>query len=351
MAVKFSLTRVKNSAPLAADWLALETRNTHSFFQSWVWTGCLFAERFDDPILLTCDEDGAPIALGLFNRRVNMIGATSLHLGESGVPALDAPYIEHNGLIGAWDTAQISAMLRHARTGTLDGRRPILPRRLVLSGVDGIHLAAVTHVGGTVSVARTHTAPYVDLELLRSTGIEHLPSLSANSRHQLRRSARQFAVRGALAITRATSAALAHDYLDSLAELHQRAWTSRGKPGAFANPFFRRFHHALIDRAPEQVDLLRISAGDHAIGYLHNFRHRGQVLAYQSGFDYANPTSHQKPGLTCHQLAIAMYAAEGAIMYDFLAGADRYKQSLANAATTLHWLSITPDLSEIMRRN
>jgi hypothetical protein len=28
--------------------------------------------------------------------------------------------------------------------------------------------------------------------------------------------------------------------------------------------------------------------------------------------------------------------------YDFLAGGDRYKTSLANAALSLHWLEMTP---------
>ena len=62
--------------------------------------GCLFAERFDHPVLLTAQEDGALVALGLFNCRANLIGAARLHLGEAGSAALDAPYIEHNGFLG-----------------------------------------------------------------------------------------------------------------------------------------------------------------------------------------------------------------------------------------------------------
>ena len=36
------------------------------------------------------------------------------------------------------------------------------------------------------------------------------------------------------------------DYLSRLKQLHQAYWTRRGKPGAFANEFFERFHRALI---------------------------------------------------------------------------------------------------------
>ena len=98
------------------------------------------------------------------------------------------------------------------------------------------------------------------------------------------------------------------------------------------------------------MDLLHITAGDRTIGYLHNFNHQGRAYAYQSGFDYDAADSHQKPGLTCHWLAIAMCAAAGTAFYDFLAGADRYKRSLATGETTLFWLTVNPTLGEMLRR-
>jgi CelD/BcsL family acetyltransferase involved in cellulose biosynthesis len=90
------------------------------------------------------------------------------------------------------------------------------------------------------------------------------------------------------------------------------------------------------------VDLLRMSAGGQTFGYLYNFRFHGRVLTYQSGFDYAAAGPHEKPGMTCHHLAIEACAAEGVDCYDFLAGADRYKTSLATGAVPLHWLEISP---------
>ncbi len=66
------------------------------------------------------------------------------------------------------------------------------------------------------------------------------------------------------------------------------------------------------------------------------------VSAYQSGFAYALANSHRKPGLTCHASAIEMYLAEGVQKYDFLAGGDRYKLTLANAQAKRYWLRITP---------
>jgi CelD/BcsL family acetyltransferase involved in cellulose biosynthesis len=210
--------------------------------------------------------------------------------------------------------------------------------------VDAAHVAAARQAGA-VRLLRQSPAPWLDLTALGQGGLP--AALSANTRYQLRRSDRAYAARGPIRVDRAATLAEAEDFLDALAVLHQATWTARGKPGAFANPFFRVFHRALLARAlPRgEAEVLRIAAGAAAIGYLYNFRHRGRVLAYQSGFDYAAAGPHQKPGLTCHHAAIALCRREGAVAYDFLAGGDRYKTSLANATTALFWLDLAPRLS------
>jgi CelD/BcsL family acetyltransferase involved in cellulose biosynthesis len=216
------------------------------------------------------------------------------------------------------------------------------PRRVALSGIPERYIAAAGEGPYRASIRVTRPAPFVDLAALRLAGRPYLSRLSANTRYQLRRSQRRYEADGPLTICRARSVAEAGEFLDRLAELHQRYWTGRGRPGAFANAKFGRFHRALIERAfPEgEIDLLRICGGGRVVGYLYNFLYRRVVYAYQSGFDYAVSDSHQKPGLTCHHLAIERYLAAGADRYDFLAGADRYKQSLASGATLLHWIEI-----------
>jgi len=186
-------------------------------------------------------------------------------------------------------------------------------------------------------------APWIDLAPLRS-GADLPGGLSANTRYQLRRSERAYAALGPVALERAATPAQAHAFLDELAALHQATWRARGRSGAFTDPFFGRFHHALIDRGlPRgEIDLLRITAGWQVVGLLYNFRYRGRLLAYQSGFDYAGAARHQKPGLTCHLLAARFAAAAGLDRYELLAGEDRYKTSLAESATRLHWLDVGP---------
>ncbi len=334
--LRITVHTAPDAAALEATWRELETRAELSFFQSWTWAGCLFGARFTDPVLLRAERGGAVVALGLFNRR-----RLALHLGESGDAAQDGVYVEHNGLLLARHGApDLVALLRAAR------RPGVVPRRLVLSGVDEAHLLAVRAAGGRVVLRRAHVAPLLDLTV---TGGDWMAGLSANTRQQLRRSVRAY---GSVALRRAETVREAHEFLDALAVLHQASWNRRGQPGAFARPFFREFHRALIARGlpRDEIDLLRVSAGGAVIGYLYNFRHRGRVLAYQSGFDYQAARGAQQPGLTCHQAAIDMYVAAGAKAYDFLAGDHRYKRSLANAEQQLYWLTLYPAVTSVLRR-
>jgi CelD/BcsL family acetyltransferase involved in cellulose biosynthesis len=348
--VRITLSRPSDLAGVADRWQSLEARAELSFFQSWAWVGCLAEERFPDPVLLTAEEDGRTVALALFNRSRRRFAPEALYLGESGAGGLDSVFVEHNGpLLERGGAALLAELLRAAMHAPIaDPTGPPARRRLVLSGVGEAQLqaahAALAGPDHHVCLLRTRPAPFVDLAGLRRAGTLFLHSLSANTRYQLRRSARRYAGSGALAIRRPASLEEAWAFLDGLAALHQATWRRRGLPGMFAAPAFLRFHRTLLARTlPRgELDLLRVAAGDRVIGYLYNFRFRGRVLAYQSGFDYAGAGPHEKPGMTCHHLAIEAAAAEGMDCYDFLAGADRYKLSLASGSVPLHWLEIAP---------
>lgn len=320
---------------VGSRWRRLEQRAAASFFQSWAWVGCLGVERFDRPLLLEVRQDGELVAMALFNRQARRWPLpTRLFLGESGRPALDAVFVEHNGILADLQGAQ--DMLATCLQAVLDRRLP-----LTLSGVGAPYPQACGAAGAVTVACRERLAPYVDLSAARRAG-GYLGCLSSNTRYQLRRSAKSYAARGALRVTRAESVASAHRSLDALGALHQQTWTRRGQAGAFANPDFVRFHHTLIDRAFDDggIDLLCITAGEEILGYLYNLRRGGQVSAYQSGFDYANAAAHQKPGLTCHHQAIERYLDGMDATYDFLAGDGRYKTSLATAAAPLFWLEV-----------
>lgn len=325
--LEIGISRFPDFAALEAEWRALETRAAPSFFQSWSWIGCLAEERFPDPVLLRARAGGETVGLALFNRR-----GRTLSLTESGDPALDAPFIEHNAPLVAGGPEIAAALLRAAWQ---------VPKvsRLVLGGVAP---ALAEAAGGHGFRRQLRGAPFVDLAAVQGQGGDYLSSRSPNTRQQIRRSLRHFAAAGALSLARAGTAAEAAAWLDALVALHTASWQRRGKPGAFATEFLRRFHAALVASsfARDELDLLRLTAGSAVVGYLYNFRLGGRVYAYQSGFDTTDAASQARPGLCLHALAIQQALDRGDGVYDFLAGDVRYKQSLATGSQDLAWVEL-----------
>ncbi len=340
---------------LGRRWCDLEARSSCSFFLSWTWTGCLIEERFPNPVLVEATEDGRTVALALFNR-TRRWGLPVLWLHESGSPTLDCPWIEQNGVL--------AEMGREAELTRLCLRAVLRGGHVMLSGIDATTHAAVRDLAGIVRVLRVQASPYADLAGLRATATSHLASRTANTRQQLARSMRWYAAEaggtaggtagGAASepmVEQAATVGAAWAMLNSLAELHQARWVGRGAAGSFAQPFFRRFHRALIERGMGrgEIALQRISFGEMIVGYLYNIRFRNQVLAYQSGFLYRQDASAARPGLVAHAVAIRAAMQHNIDIYDFLAGDDRYKLSLSDAERPLWWLEAGPAWSPALR--
>ena len=334
--VSIQVSGVTHLAALAARWRDLEQRSDGSFFQSWTWVGSLASERFSDPLLVEATEAGRSVALGLFNRVRRRVGPSRLYLAEAGSAELDCPYVEQNGIL--------TETGREAELTALCLGRLVAAHDVVLSGVGDPVVAAVRRAGGLVVTRRGQASPFIDLAAIRRNGGDYLAGRSANTRQQLRRSDRYFERDGPIRLERAGSLASALAMLDAMAELHQQAWQARGQPGSFVRPFFRRFHAALITSGlpRNEVALLKISAGERTIGFLYNFVWRGRMSAYQSGFAYPDEARQAKPGLTCHLAAIREALDRGLDIYDFLAGEDRYKRSMADRSHGQFWLEAGP---------
>ncbi len=324
--LKFTIAIEKcaDFAAIGSRWRALEADADGGFFRSWTYLGCLGAERFEGASLLAVrDGAGMDVALAMLGRR-----GQALFLNETGDPVRDSVFIEHNGLLFRRGTENraAAAYRRAAQAGA----------SVVLSGIGDGELQSARQAGW-VTLKQSRFAPAVDLARLRQPFIE---TLSANARAQIRRAQRLYG--DGLTVTRAAGVGQALEFFERLMAMHTATWRLRGKPGAFASADIVRFHQALIARAVPygQADLLRIGTSERAIGYLYNFIDRpdggGRVLSYQSGFPYSRD-AREKPGLVSHALAIGMYGAEGRHLYDMLGGADRYKTTLAQGGSTLHW--------------
>ncbi len=334
--VSARISAISDFAVLGARWRELEQRSDGSFFQSWTWVGCLAHQRFSDAILIEATDEGRIVALGLFNRVRRRFGRSLLFLGESGISDLDCPYVEQNGLLTeAGREVELTAVCLRKLTATHD---------VVLSAVGPSVRTAALGAAGLVLCRRVHASPFADLAAARGSAGDYLAVRSANTRRQLRRSDRFFERHGPITVQRANSVQLAHAMLDQMAALHQAVWETRGKPGSFARPFFRRFHRALIEDGlgRGEIALLKISCGPAVIGFLYNFVWRTRMLAYQSGFVYPEHPSQAKPGLTCHLAAIRYALSQDLDTYDFLAGDDRYKRSLADQSHPQFWLEAGP---------
>ena len=305
-----------------------------SAFLSWAWVGCLAGERFPDPVLAEVSEGGVSVGRALFNRQHGRLGV-SYYLHESGFPALDAVFVEHNGVLAMpGREADVLRSILVALAGPAS--------RVVLSGVTDGLLAAARDVGMT-GPEQTRLAPFARLD----AGAPFTQGLSRNTGAQLRRSDRSYTEAGPIAITRAATVEQAEDWLGRLVAWHEARWSARGVVSGFLSAPVQRFHRALILRGVPSgvVDLMRVKAGERVVGYLLNLRGGGRVSAYQSGFDYAGAAPHEKPGLTSHAAAAEKARLEGVVEYDFLAGDARYKRSLGNDVRALHWLGWQRGLS------
>jgi len=335
-------------ADIAERWCAAQNAGPTSFFQSagWIRTWLsMVAER--TPIyVLEVSEGGGTSALGLFAdaREPNALRLPQrvAHLHRSGQAAADCITIEYNGLIGptesrdeAWAT-----LVRDfaAGRGSKAWHCLDLPG---LSSDAAERVASLARAAGLRVVVQDRKNVYgVRLDRIPQ-GSGYLETLGKNTRHQIRRSRREFEKLGTLQLDEARTREEALAFFGRLEILHQDHWRGRGQPGAFAEPFFGEFHRTLIaDRfAQGEISLQRMTAGEVELGYLYNFKYGDTVYNYQSGF--AAPGDPKiKPGFVAHCLAAEAARPQGFALYDFMAGEAGHKSRLGELTGEMQWLRL-----------
>ncbi|MDX3908732.1 MAG: GNAT family N-acetyltransferase [Sphingobium sp.] len=319
---------------LAPRWQALEARSDRSsFFLGWTWIESWLSTSGAAPELLTVQSHGIDVALALIGRAMvpRRLGpVATLALNQSGIAAHDRGFIEYNGLLKAADAPDgVEATAMTALEGRNDWRA------LQLAGVSsGSQLAGYGRFRRRIR-ADVSPAYFVDLAAVRAASGDYLSLLSANSRSQIKRSIKDHGA--AVAICIASTVEAAEAWLAEMQELN----AGRHADNAWDDAGFRAFARALTLRGLEtgEVELLRVTAGDHLLGYLLNFIYGGHAMNYQSAFT-APISGKAKPGLMCHAAAVGRYADAGLMLYSLLAGKDRYKQSLATGQEELEWWTL-----------
>jgi hypothetical protein len=350
-------------------WKYLESRGNASYFLSWSWVENWLANLAAEarPKLAVGWEGGQP-RLAFFVGEKDLYGRdwlfgvgrrgtrqekvreslfTGRHLfarrawfiNATGEPRLDRLHVEYNGFIGIRpEGLDLGELIRALPAGweelywqgcaesllTCFTRSSLRPYRLIID--------------------RREAAPFVDLALVRKKGGDYLSLLSANTRSQIRRAYR-LAGRDNLHFEVAATRSEALDIYEELLFWHDKVWQDRGGEGAFANPFFRRFHESLVKKRFEagEIQLCRLRRGRTTVACLYNFVYGDRVFFYQSGINYTlDPAG--KPGYLAQVEAIRHNLEAGRQVYDFLAGGERYKESLATGKNYLLWLRVQKPL-------
>ena len=300
---------VRAGDPLPPWWAALfATAREPSFFltPAWVatWLDVYGGDFTIEALRWTAGETVVAGCL-LARRRIRLgpVPIDLLALNTAGEDAHETPFVEFNDVLCAPGAEE--EVLRSLADALAAERW----HQFLLAGVPTDTLAARLVDRGPPALWSSvpRVSPFVDLARVRRDGYDRL--LSANTRSKLRRSIKSCAERGPLTIAAARDLAECLDSFEALVRLHQRSWTAKGKPGAFASERMRRFHRALIERTfvAGESEILRVRRGDEDIGYLYNFLFRGKVYFYQSGLVY-DSGPHSRPGLVAHDLAVRHYA-------------------------------------------
>ena len=339
-----SVTPLTNIGPLEQKWRHLEQRSSCSFFQSWTWIGTWLSQLPKSVALYLLEVVDADRVIGLavFGARTlarhGFVRSQALLLHESGSEELDRMTIEYNSILAETGREREVVIAGVNCLKAAD----IAWDELMVSGVEAQAFeawhAAVRGTNWRVVFRQESKCYCVDLDAVRDRGGDYLALLSSNTRQQIRRSIKAYETSGALSISVASSADAAIEYLHGLQELHDAHWQARGKEGAFPSEFTRNFHDRLVRDAVAraEVQMLRVTAGDDVVGYLYNFVRDGHVCFYQSGFNYSED-SKLRPGLVCHYLAVMHNLKVDNRIYDFLAGPQRYKQSLSDVELKMYW--------------
>jgi CelD/BcsL family acetyltransferase involved in cellulose biosynthesis len=333
--IDVEMSSLPSRTTLEEIWRDLEARSEPSFFTSWTWLSS-WLDVLPEEVqvrLLQATHAGKVVGLGLVVQSrahiMRRIPVACWRVNATGIHEIDDLTIEYNGFLLDTHFAPLTAqtMLRHLLFKTS-------ARRVEISCAQAAYSRVADQLqDGVINSSRPHMSHMVDLNGVRDNADGgYLGLLSANTRSQLRRSLAAYGGLGTITVHEAENASQAQAYLEALRGLHEASWRARGIESGFAShATAKRFHQSLIDKAfPRgEIQLLRIAAGSQDLGYIYSFRHRGRISFYQSGLHYGLLDKHDRPGMVCHAMAVEHNAHQGASVYDFLAGAHRYKASLS----------------------
>lgn len=316
---------------LRKHWQDLEKRSQPSVYLSWQWIGVWLAVYQPGFKVLKVFDSGKLIGIGLVTqsteRRHGVLVSRCLRLHQTGRSSEDQICIEYNGLLA--ETGRESevgiAGIRHLKHSVADWDE------IMIGAADADYVQELAHAEALDTQVRWASPSFgVNLSQLRSNSDCYLDTLSRNTRHQIRRTARLYKEAGDVLLERPQTVADAELMFNSIAPLHFARWGGNLGQSSFTNPEFVRFHLHYIRTHWEQggADLITLRVGDEKIAIFYNLIYRNRVYFYLAGIKQETD-NRLKPGLFGHSLCIQDYLDNGFDFYDFMGGDDRYKAQLA----------------------
>jgi Acetyltransferase (GNAT) domain len=344
----------------------------HSVFTSDLWTDAGGIAWANEPAYLQSTQYRSPsgcsaqIGINRVSRHRGFLRVQRLGFNELVDESLDEVTIEYNRFRGPQSVPFASSL--EWLLSDLERRKDwqeILFSRIAANELKEIQSAAQRRNWGWY-LEESRPGFKVAFEKIRSDhGGDFVASLSQNSREQLRR-ARRFCEKqyGPLKLEIAESEEQALEFLEALAVLHRLRWSSQAhqRGRGFENPAFAAFHKELVRLGTKsrKVEMIKVSAGSSVLAYLYNFRASKEIHFYMSGVNY-DLDSKSRAGIIAHNLAIESYLQDETLdAYDFLAGANRYKDSLSNEKYEMFsivlqrpgfWLTAERALRKLKRRH
>lgn len=332
---------------LAGDWIALQQEAACSPFSCWDWVSTWLELLPGDvrPLVFRAMDGDRVVALAVLvdapeRGLAGRAGRRCWHIQETGDPVLDEITIEYGGLLARAESMEAAyrALFEVLKTHPGPWRRLCISTSVQAGAVLAALPAGMQ--GASVCARPSHQ---VDLAAVRRAG-GHAELLGRSTRSSLRQTLRAYQALGPLRVETATDAETALAWFEDFEDLHTRYWRSRGAGGCFASPFFGRFHRALLERtAGGFTRLVRVTAGDLLVGYLYNLAWQRGVYYYNGGMNYGALPRHDRPGVVSLHAIVEQAAADGDLVFDFLAGDQDYKRRLSTGSRMLHSIEVRRD--------
>ncbi|WP_201220752.1 GNAT family N-acetyltransferase [Halochromatium roseum] len=332
------ITDLQNPEQLEGTWSSVQaTVHDAPFFLTWPWISTWLETYNPQCLQITGYFGQQAVCVGLLTRsyvkRRKLIGARQLRLHQTGIESQDQIWIEYNDFLVSDQhrVAAVSACLQTlASLADWD--------EFIISMMPRNRTNQVQRCFHHSRILMTAPAYAVSLSPFSRDPAKYMPSLSPNTRYQIRRSVRDYRMQhGNISLEIAATEERAITLFHLAGTLHRTRWSDSG----FNNADFVRFHEHLIrsTHASGKTAVLSITAGDRLIGILYFLVDDRTAYFYLQGLNYDN-NPKLKPGLVAHQRAIEYFIAKGIQVYDFMGGHSQYKQQLGALTQNLDSLLI-----------